>query len=154
MKEKLLQYGITTAVLSVLTLFIIFMNDFSGQTDPQTKMKILTDAFFASGVFAICAGLLVVVSNGGFFHIFSYGISSFANLFKKDRSKMKYKTYYDYKEALKDCPEHCYAVFETEGTISVEFDNSESDWHVAKIKSSNGDSWETDLPCDDEDEEW
>ena len=57
------------------------------------------------------------------------------------------------KEALKDCPEHCYAVFETEGTISVEFDNSESDWHVAKIKSSNGDSWETDLPCDDEDEE-
>ena len=58
------------------------------------------------------------------------------------------------KEALKDCPEHCYAVFETEGTISVEFDNSESDWHVAKIKSSNGDSWETDLPCDDEDEEW
>ena len=102
MKEKLLQYGITTAVLTALTLFIIFANDLFGQTDPQAKMKILTDAFFASGVFAICAGLLVVVSNGGFFHIFSYGISSFANLFKKDRSKMKYKTYYDYKEAMKD----------------------------------------------------
>ena len=59
------------------------------------------------------------------------------------------------KEALKDCPEHCYAVFETDGDISVEFDDSVSDWHVAEIKSSNGDCWNTEVQSDtDEDEEW
>ena len=56
------------------------------------------------------------------------------------------------KEATKDLPEHCFTIFETDGDISVEFDNSESDWHVAKIKSSTGESWETDLPCDDDDD--
>lgn len=44
-------------------------------------------------------------------------------------------------EALKDCPKHCYAVIETEDNVSVEFDESVSDWCVVKITSSNGDSF-------------
>ena len=102
MKTKLLQYGITTLVVGLLSLFIMWMKDLFIQTDSQEIMKILTDAFFAPGMIAVCFGLLIVASNGGTFHIFSYGLSSFANLFRKDRTKMRYKTFYDYKEAMKD----------------------------------------------------
>ena len=102
MKTKLLQYGITTLVVSLCSLLIMFTQGLFKATDSQTIMKILTDAFFAPGIIAVCFGLLIVASNGGTFYIFSYGISSFMNLFKKDRSKMRYKTYYDYKEAMKD----------------------------------------------------
>ena len=102
MKTKLLQYGITTLVVGLVSLFIMWMKDLFIQTDSQEIMKILTDAFFAPGIIAVCFGLLIVASNGGTFYIFSYGISSFANLFRKDRSKMRYKTYFDYKEAMKD----------------------------------------------------
>ena len=99
MKTKLLQYGITTLVVGLLSLFIMWMKDLFIQTDSQEIMKILTDAFFAPGMIAVCFGLLIVASNGGTFHIFSYGLSSFANLFRKDRTKMRYKTFYDYKVA-------------------------------------------------------
>lgn len=100
MKTKLLQYGITTLVVGLFSLLIMWMKDLFIQTDSQEIMKILTDAFFAPGIIAVCAGLLVVASNGGTFYIFSYGLSSFANLFKKDRTKMRYKTFYDYKKAM------------------------------------------------------
>lgn len=102
MKTKLLQYGITTAILSAFSLAIMFMNNLFSETNTQTIMKVLTDAFFAPGIIAMCFGLLIVASNGGTFYIFSYGIQSFMNLFRKERGKMKYKTYYDYKEAMKD----------------------------------------------------
>ena len=102
MKTKLLQYGITTIVLSLFALLIMYMNDLFKLTDSQEIMKILTNAFFVPGVIGVCFGLLVVISNDGMFNIFSYGMQSFINLFRKDRSKIKYKTYYDYKEAVKD----------------------------------------------------
>ena len=102
MKTKLLQYGITTFVVAACSLLIMITQGLFTETNQQTIMKILTDAFFAPGIIAVCFGLLIVASNGGTFYIFSYGISSFMNLFKKDRSKMRYKTYYDYKEAMKD----------------------------------------------------
>ena len=100
MKTKLLQYGITTLVVGIFSLVIMWMKDLFVQTDSQEILKILTDSFFAPGIIAVCAGLLVVASNGGTFYIFSYGLSSFANLFKKDRTKMRYKTFYDYKKAM------------------------------------------------------
>lgn len=102
MKTKLLQYGITTFVVALCSLLIMIVQGLFNTTDYQTIMKILTDAFFAPGIIAVCFGLLIVASNGGTFYIFSYGMASFANLFRKDRSKMRYKTYYDYKEAMKD----------------------------------------------------
>ena len=102
MKTKLLQYGITTLVLALFSLAIMFANNLFSETDSQKVMKILTDAFFAPGIIAMCFGLLIVASNGGTFHILSYGMQSFINLFVKDRSKIKYKTYFDYKQAMSD----------------------------------------------------
>ena len=102
MKTKLLQYGITTAILAVCSLLIMVSKDLFIQTNLKEIYKILTDSFFVPGVVAVCFGLLIVASNEGTFYIFSYGMKSFLNLFKKDRSKMHYKTYYDYKEAMKD----------------------------------------------------
>ena len=49
--------------------------------------------------------------------------------------------------------DYTYCVFH-DGDISVEFDDSVSDWHVAEIKSSNGDCWNTEVQSDaDEDDE-
>ena len=102
MKTKLLQYGITTAILAVCSLLIMVSKDLFIQTNLKEIYKILTDSFFVPGVVAVFFVLLIVASNEGTFYIFSYGMKSFLNLFKKDRSKMHYKTYYDYKEAMKD----------------------------------------------------
>lgn len=53
-------------------------------------------------------------------------------------------------EALKDCPKHCYAVIETEDNVSVEFDESVSDWCVVKITSSNGDIFHSEYPIEED----
>ena len=41
MKTKLLQYGITTLVVGLFSLFIMWMKDLFIQTDSQEIMKIL-----------------------------------------------------------------------------------------------------------------
>ena len=46
------------------------------------------------------------------------------------------------------------AVFEAEGPIEVEFDTSDSNWTVVNIEDANGDCWHTDIPYDEEDEEY
>ena len=102
MKTKLLQYGITTVVLAACSILIMISKDLFTQTNLKEIYKILTDSFFVPGTVAVCFGLLIVASNEGTFYIFTYGMQSFINLFKRDRSKMKYKTYYDYKEAMSD----------------------------------------------------
>lgn len=47
----------------------------------------------------------------------------------------------------------CFAIFEAEGPISVNFDTSDSNWTVVNIKDSAGNTWITMEPDKDEDEE-
>ena len=102
MKTKFLQYGITTVLGALLVLAVIFSKNYFSVVETKERIKIIADAFTVPGILLVCAGLLVFVTNEGVFHIFTYGIQSFANLFKKGRRKMKYATYYDYKESKKD----------------------------------------------------
>ena len=102
MKTKLFQYGITTLALAICSILIMVSKDLFVQTNAKEIYKILTDSFFVPGIVAMCFGLLIVASNEGTFYIFTYGMQSFINLFRKDRGKIKYKTYYDYKEAMSD----------------------------------------------------
>jgi len=45
------------------------------------------------------------------------------------------------------------AIFEADGPIDVEFDESDSDWTVVYITDKEGNEWHTHIPDDDEEED-
>lgn len=103
MKKKILEYSITTVIgLAFVSLIIFSKNIVNAET--QEVFKILTDAFFAVGVVISCMGLLVVSYNGGTFDMLGYGMIKLVNVFKKDVTKLKYKTFYDYHQAKHEEP--------------------------------------------------
>lgn len=85
--------GLAMAIVIMLSKGIFAKNEF------VDVMHILTDAFFVPGVLLVCFGLLILASNGGTFDMLSYGVLTLFNLFRKDMSKMKHKTFYDYRTA-------------------------------------------------------
>ena len=60
------------------------------------NLFILTNAFFSVGVLCTCIGLFILAANGGAFEMLVYGMGRFFSLFKKDPTKVKFKTFYDY----------------------------------------------------------
>ena len=59
--------------------------------------RYLCDAFFVPAAVLVCAGLLSYIAYGGFFDIFSYGVSKVKHMFlpftrsgKKDKSYLEY----------------------------------------------------------------
>lgn len=96
--KYLITFGIG-AVMSFLSAWALGL--FSAESATEV-MKALSDGCAISGVLLIGVGLLVFASNAGMFSIVSYGAIMFVNAFRRDVSKRKYKTYYDYTEAKKD----------------------------------------------------
>lgn len=109
LKIKTLQYSITFGVCLLLCfLYCLLVGIFSDYqavvestgwniTNNTSKVfYILSNAFFVIGVLCACAGLLVVASNGGAFEMLVYGVRRFFSLFKKDPTKVRFKTFYDY----------------------------------------------------------
>lgn len=99
--RSLKKYLITIAVGLLAVGAIIWSKDLFAQTAPVTVFHILCDAFFAVGIVIFAAGVLIFSSNEGTFDIFAYGISAFADMFRKQPQK-KYNTFYDYKESRTD----------------------------------------------------
>lgn len=101
MKKKL-SYIITSAFCAVITVVVLLTRETFSQTNTLTVYKDLCDAFFLPGVMTLGFGLLVFVSNGGAFSMLKFSVIKFVDLFRRDLTKVKYRTYYDYKEANKD----------------------------------------------------
>lgn len=59
----------------------------------------LCDAFAVSGMLMLGVGLLIFVTNGGAFDMLAFGFIKLIDLFKKDLTKVKYRTFYDYHSA-------------------------------------------------------
>lgn len=97
--KRFLKYSISAAVGLVAAIALMFSRGILGAQGVNEVMHILSDSFFVPGAVLCGVGLLVVVSNGGFFDIFAYGFISFASVFKKDVKKRKYKDYVEYKQA-------------------------------------------------------
>ena len=96
------RYLITVCVgLFIVLLIAVLKNGFT-ETDVVVAMQIWCDAFFVSGVFLTCGGLIVVASNGGVFDMLGYAVSLLWYTFKSSKVERKYKTFYDYREARKD----------------------------------------------------
>ena len=96
------RYLITTGVGMLIVLLIVLMKNGFTETDVEIAMQIWCDAFFVSGVFLTCGGLIVVTSNGGVFDMLGYAVSLLWYTFKSSKVERKYKTFYDYREARKD----------------------------------------------------
>ena len=96
------RYLITTGVGMLIVFLIVLMKNGFTETDVEIAMQIWCDAFFVSGVFLTCGGLIVVASNGGVFDMLGYAVSLLWYTFKSSKVERKYKTFYDYREARKD----------------------------------------------------
>lgn len=59
----------------------------------------LCDAFTVPGAIMLGVGLLVFATNGGAFDMLAFGVIKLFDLFKRDLTKTKYRTFYDYREA-------------------------------------------------------
>ena len=120
-KTKILQYVITFGACLLLCFIYVaiagifkdwqtVVNDTGWKiTNEQSKVFfLLSNAFFVIGVLCTAAGLLVVAANGGAFEMFVYGIKRFISLFKKDPSKVKFQTFYDYHVYRSQQPKQSY----------------------------------------------
>ncbi len=100
--KKILKYLITFVLGSLVVLVVLFSKDTFYQTQTSTVFRDLSDAFFVSGVIMAGLGLLVFASNGGAFDMLSFGVMRFFSLFKRDLTKVKYRTFYDYRKAQQE----------------------------------------------------
>ena len=99
--NKLKKYLITIGVGLLITLLVANSKDVFTQTELSKTFHILTDSFCVSAVLITGMGALVFVSNEGAFDGIVYAVTSFIDIFKKEK-KNKYHTYYDYKESKGD----------------------------------------------------
>ena len=102
------KYLITLGIGFALALYIAYSKDVFAQTELSKIFHILTDSFTLPAVLFTGIGALAFVSNEGGFDALSYGLTSFFDLFRKEK-RNKYKTFYDYK------------VEKAQKTISVNF---------------------------------
>lgn len=81
----------------LITFIIVLSKNVFSLIDLKSKYHILVDGFFVAGIIIIGAGLLVFSSNGGTFDMLSFGVIKVIDLFRRDLSKVKYQTFYDYR---------------------------------------------------------
>lgn len=94
---KLRKYIITIIVGLVIAFIVLLIrNVFTLKTKVEI-LHVLSDAFFISGFLLFGFGLLVFASNEGTFDMLVFGFAKLINVFKRDMTKSKYKTFYDYR---------------------------------------------------------
>ena len=95
--KTITKYLITIGTGLAAALYVALTRNIFSVTNPSQIFAILSDSFTVPGVLLTGIGGLMFVSNEGGFDALSYGITSFIDLFRKEK-KNKYKTFYDYKE--------------------------------------------------------
>ena len=96
--SKLKKYLITIGIGLLIAFAVAYSKDVFTQTEPNKIFHILTDSFCVSAVLITGMGALVFVSNEGAFDGITYAVTSFIDIFRKEK-KNQYHTYYDYKES-------------------------------------------------------
>ena len=100
--KKILSYLIPTLICLGFSLLIVISKNIFRVSSIKQIMQIVCDGCFAPGVIILCIGLLIWASNEGTFDMLAYGITKIFDVFRKDMSKVKYKTFYDYRVAKQD----------------------------------------------------
>lgn len=96
--KKVLKYLIPILICALVTVLILVERGAFVKSG-QDLMKDLSDAFFVPGIVMLCFGVLVFATNGGTFDMLAFGVIKMFDLFKKDLTKVKYRTFYDYRKA-------------------------------------------------------
>ena len=91
------KYIITTIIGLVFVALILISKDIIFQENAKDVIHILTDSFFVVGVVISGFGAIIFASNEGTFDMLAFGILKFFDLFKRDITKVKYRTFYDYR---------------------------------------------------------
>ncbi len=94
MKGKLLKYGITAGLCLALGAVYCLTRNFM-ELSLVGKYRLLCDAFTIPGILCLCVGVLLWVSNDGFFYGLGYCLEiAWRALLPGGRQKME--RYYDY----------------------------------------------------------
>lgn len=99
--RSLKKYLITLSIGFLAVFGIVWSKDVFSQTALVDVFHILCDGFFAIGVVITSAGLLIFSSNEGTFDALVYGLRSFFDMFRKQKT-LKYDTFFDYRESRAD----------------------------------------------------
>lgn len=106
--KKWLQYIIISGVSLLIVLCVLLIQD-AFQHSGAELLKNLSDAFFTSGVATLGIGVLIWASNHGTFDMVAFGVIKLVDLLKKDLTKVKYRTFYDYRQAQQGKKHSCIA---------------------------------------------
>ncbi len=95
--KKFLEYLITSIIGAAIVVTVVCVQRIWTR-ELVAQMGVLSDAFFAAGVFIGCIGLLVFVSDRGAFDMLRYAVIMLVNKFRRDINKRKYKDFNEYRE--------------------------------------------------------
>ena len=99
--KKVLKYLIPVLICCTVVIVILASRGSFVKTGKALVLD-LCDAFTVPGAVMFCFGLLVVATNGGTFDMLAFGVRKLFDLFRKDLTKVKYRTFYDYRQAQKE----------------------------------------------------
>lgn len=97
--KKILKYVIAILFGLVISVLVLVSKGTFVQTELLIIYKDLCDAFFIPGGIMVGFGLLIFVSNGGVFDMLKFGLIKLTDLFRRDLTKVKFRTFYDYRKA-------------------------------------------------------
>lgn len=96
--KSIKKYLITIVVGFLMAGLVMYSKDIFNQTELSEILHILTDSFSIPAVLITGFGGLIFVSNEGVFDGLAYGVTSFIDMFRKEK-KNQFRTFYDYKES-------------------------------------------------------
>lgn len=99
--KKVLKYLIPFLLCAVVAVLVLVGRG-SFVKSGLDLMKDLSDAFFVPGIVMLCFGLLIISTNGGTFDMLAFGVRKLFDLFKRDLTKVKYRTFYEYRKAQQE----------------------------------------------------
>lgn len=99
--KSVVKYLITLAVGIGLAIWVMISKDVFDEKRLFMIYQIIAEGFSVPAVLMLGFGGLIFVSNEGTFDSLSYGLTSFFDLFRREK-RNKFKTFYDYRESKKD----------------------------------------------------
>ena len=102
---NVLRYAISFIIGGLIALSVfLYISKNSGSFDSMTlkeKYSMLCDVFLIPGIVFTGLGFVVIISDEGFFDIFSYSVKSLIYVFIRHKDDAIRQTYYEYKEEKK-----------------------------------------------------
>lgn len=99
--KTLYKYLITFGIGIAMAFWTASVNDIFNKTDIVEILKIVVNALTLPAVVITGIGGLVFASNEGAFDALAYGMTSFLDIFRKEK-KNKFTSFYDYKQSRED----------------------------------------------------